>query len=104
MPKAPSTKTIRMNKDKDWGKTIKERDGNVCTVCGKPSKVLNAHHIIPKRNKDTRYEIMNGISLCYVHHKMGNEGAHQNAVWFTLWLQKNRPEQYTWILTKLKEV
>jgi hypothetical protein len=101
----PATKKSEAKKlDAEWGRTIKERDGNVCAVCGKPSKVLNAHHIIPRKRKDTHYEIMNGISLCYVHHKMGIDSAHQSAVWFSLWLQKHRPEQYVWILNKLKEV
>jgi 5-methylcytosine-specific restriction endonuclease McrA len=104
MARPQTNKSIRKNLDKDWSNSIKDRDRRVCAVCGKTSKVLNAHHIIPKTLKDTRYESMNGVSLCYAHHSAGPHSPHQNAVWFSLWIQKNRPEQYAWILTKLKEV
>ena len=80
----------------NWAKRIKERD-KVCQIC-KGSGRLQAHHIIPRGYKLTRHEELNGILLCYPHHKGPYKSAHQNAVWFNKWLNENKPEVYKYIL------
>jgi len=51
-------------KNRVWSKAVLERDGNTCRICGKKSKRMEAHHIISWLNKELRYELSNGISLC----------------------------------------
>lgn len=48
----------------EWGQQIKDRDGNECKKCGS-KYYLHAHHIIPwKENKELRFDISNGITVC----------------------------------------
>ena len=64
--------------DELWSKKVRERD-NKCVLCGKhigDVKKLQAHHWIVTRARSLKYrwDIRNGISLCYgchicqVHH------------------------------------
>lgn len=47
-----------------WRTEVKKRDGNKCMRCGSIDK-LHAHHIIPwMKNKELRYDLNNGITLC----------------------------------------
>jgi hypothetical protein len=45
-----------------------------------------------------RHDLLNGICLCASCHQFSpNESAHQNPVWFITWLQRERPEIYTYL-------
>ena len=57
--------SLRRNKlHQIWIRSVKERDGNKCMICGKTENI-HAHHIKPwKTNPELRYELSNGISLC----------------------------------------
>ena len=49
---------------KIWSNLVKSRDNYICQKCGS-EKNLVAHHIKPwAENKDLRYNIENGITLC----------------------------------------
>ena len=55
-----------------WSKAVRERDNNVCFMCGKqfngPGE-LEAHHILPKAEyPDIHLELWNGITLCRICH------------------------------------
>lgn len=57
-------------KYKNWIKSVYKRDNYRCKICGSKKK-LNAHHIYPKRDyPGLVYDIDNGITLCFEHHKM----------------------------------
>lgn len=92
-------------KDLAWKHAVKDRDNHTCQVCKKPLVGINsqAHHIIPRSFKELRWDLMNGINLCYRHHKIDHFSPHLNALWFTEWLQRNKPEQYEYLIKKLKE-
>jgi hypothetical protein len=55
---------------KNWRKSVYERDGYKCQKCGENTKDLRPHHI---RNfaeyKGLRFDVNNGITLCYKHHR-----------------------------------
>ena len=52
-----------------WRNKIKERDRWQCTKCFSKEK-LHAHHIIPwKVDKEKRFDLNNGITLCASCHK-----------------------------------
>ena len=77
--------------DEAWATTIKARDNWRCAICGN-DYAPNAHHIVPRENKQFRYELDNGISLCLVHHKFNRViSAHNNPFAFFLWLQRFNP-------------
>jgi 5-methylcytosine-specific restriction endonuclease McrA len=85
---------------KEWGRMIRARDGNKCQMCGE-TRLLNAHHIIPKELRELSFEPMNGISLCVRCHKWGMWSAHKNGFYFAGWLKINKPEQYKFLLNKV---
>jgi hypothetical protein len=52
-------------KNKDFRKSIFERDDFTCQDCGATGVYLEAHHIRPWRDyPELRYEVSNGITLC----------------------------------------
>jgi len=56
---------------KIWRKSVFERDGFRCIVCGETGGELNAHHI-KKSSKfpELRFEISNGITMCVKCHRL----------------------------------
>lgn len=102
--KKKSKKTIEKEKHKKWREKVLERDNHKCQICKKKDGKLDVHHIIPKQFKEVRYDVQNGIVLCFRHHKMGRFSVHQNAVFFSVWLRVNRRQQYAYVLTKLYEL
>lgn len=83
-------------------KTVAERDNYMCQKCGKllpETRRQNIHHILPKCKK---YEHLitnpiNGILLCAYCHKWAYYSPHHNSLHFGLWLQLNKPEQYSYL-------
>lgn len=54
----------------EWRREVFERDGWKCQMCGSGGK-LNAHHIERwAGNKELRFEVSNGQTLCERCHKM----------------------------------
>lgn len=55
---------------KAWRKSVFERDGYTCRICGDDKGGnLNAHHIKPYRDyPELRYEVSNGVTLCEACH------------------------------------
>jgi len=95
-------KENKKKKDKHWADFIKDRANYACEVCGSYNKIMNAHHIIPKRGyPNLRWDVKNGICLCAADHKFAKTSAHNNGVWFTLWLEKNRPETLAYLKSQL---
>jgi hypothetical protein len=72
---------------------------NKCAVCSK-SNNLESHHLIGRNNWKYRYEPMNGLCLCPVHHSLGDgiaaHGSNDVTGRFRDWFEKNRPKQYEW--------
>jgi len=103
-----SKKMIEREKLLIWRNAVVNRDNYKCQICKhlgintitKP-RGLSAHHIIPKHYKDLKYDIMNGITLCFNHHKVGKMSAHMNSIFFTLFLQNYKKEQYVYLKNKL---
>ena len=78
-----------------------ERDNHQCQVCHNhvEGKSCNVHHILPESKQ---YEILydnlqNLITLCPRCHRLGPESAHRGGFVFTLWLEKNKLEQYNYL-------
>ena len=53
-----------------WRMSVFVRDNYTCQICGKVGGNLNAHHIKHfATNIDLRFDVNNGITLCYECHK-----------------------------------
>lgn len=95
--KKKSEKTIERENLKEWRSAVLKRDNYKCVICGN-DKRPHCHHIIPKQFKEIEWDANNGIALCFYHHKVGKFSPHQNAIWFSLWLKKNKEKQYEYLL------
>lgn len=73
-----------LNKQLDtlWSQAIHLRD-KVCRICG--DEKGQAHHIFTRKNFSTRWDLENGILLCFNHHK---NMAHEKPLDFFEWLAK----------------
>lgn len=100
------TKKEMKELDKVWARNVFARDENKCQVCQKEvfGRNKHPHHIIPKCFKGLRWDINNGITLCYQHHKVGKFAPHMNALWFTFWLKSRKRSQYDYCIDKLNQI
>jgi 5-methylcytosine-specific restriction endonuclease McrA len=63
---------------KDWRISVFQRDRYRCQKCG-TQKDIQAHHIKSwKNNKDLRYVVSNGITLCRKCHLEAHGGCWKN--------------------------
>lgn len=53
--------------DAEWSKAVKERDAYTCRWCGKQGD--HPHHIVKRRFQETRLDIENGVTLCFLCHE-----------------------------------
>ena len=51
--------------DSQW--SLKVKNTKKCALCNR-TKYLQAHHMISKGFRPLRFDIKNGICLCYYHH------------------------------------
>lgn len=90
--------------DVAWANAVKDRDGRACVICGNTERP-NAHHIIVRENHETKFDLMNGLTLCATHHFFNRQiSAHNNPLGLFLWLEKNRPDQFNYCKTKMQEI
>jgi 5-methylcytosine-specific restriction endonuclease McrA len=70
-----------------WSKLVRAKYNHTCVACGyKPQKAngewlsgikLEAHHIIPKsKSRKLALKISNGVALCEVCHRTGDDSYH----------------------------
>jgi hypothetical protein len=100
-------KKLLKTKWKDLQQQLLIRDNYKCVFCNKQvgtTEVPNFQscHIIPWEFEDTRYELDNLLLGCFYHHKVGKYSMHNHPVWLVEWLRLNRPNQYQFIISKLK--
>jgi len=103
MNKLKQEKKERNKKDREWRKLVLESCNFKCVICGATIRP-NAHHIIPRNFKETRWDVNNGIILCPKHHKFGKFSAHKNGLWFIKFLQEHDRFKYNHLINKLKEL
>lgn len=97
-------KQEELEKEAEWSKMIRERDGWACCFCGSPNKT-NAHHLVVREFKPLKYDLDNGLTLCTFHHKFSRMlSAHNNPFVFFMWLEKYRPEQISRLKQKVRDL
>lgn len=90
-----------------WGDVCKKRASNKCEYpeCSVKATRLQAHHYFNRKNKSVRYDPMNAICLCAVHHVLGNDSAHLDPDFKEKWLcSGKRPLNWLDELTKRKNI
>ena len=66
--------------DKIWGSLV--RKTGRCEICNR--KANQPHHIFTRNKRNTRWDVRNGIELCFYHHRM----AHDNGTEFFYILER----------------
>lgn len=86
MKKAKAISKDKLEKmlDKEWSKYILNRD-KCCQKCGGKS-ALSPHHAFGRRHRATRWDIYNGVCLCYPCHL---HWAHRDCGGFADWFRKH---------------
>ena len=102
-------KKLFKEKYAEWVLKVKTRDNFTCQISGKylgdsDPRALQACHILSKENyPELMFDEMNGISLSFYYHKNAPISSHLDGFAFTIWLKENKPEQYNYLVQKLKE-
>ena len=87
-----------------WHSVVQElfiRDKNCCVFCGKEvasTKHYQPMHILPWEVAELRYDTKNLLLGCFYCHKVSKLSMHMNPLYVSYWLQKNRPEQYNYLV------
>jgi len=86
--------------DKKWSQYVRERD-SVCQKCGGTGSV-SAHHAFGRRHRATRWDVTNGVGLCYPCHI---HWAHRDPCGFSDWfLHHIGKKKYEALAKKHQEV
>ena len=95
-----SKKNLKKKCDELWSLIIKS--GGACEICGQ--SVRDPHHVIGRINYILRWDLRNGVRLCFQHHTGGKLSAHNDPIWFMDWFKSKRSDDYEYLLTKKNDV
>lgn len=88
--KKTDRKKIENALDKAWSGYVRSRDKS-CKLCGS-SSILAAHHAFGRVHRATRWDVMNGVALCWPCHRFR---AHGDPAGFSVWFERHvGSEQY----------
>lgn len=97
--KLPSLSKLRRLADRLWSLKVKAVYGCKCVVCGEIEN-LNSHHIEPRTSSAViRWDALDGISLCVIHHKYGRDAAHKSSIFFYEFIKSLIPNVIEYIKT-----
>lgn len=82
--KKTDRKKIEDALDKAWADYVKRRDKR-CQMCASVS-ILAAHHAFGRVHRATRWDVMNGVTLCWPCHRFR---AHGDPSGFSVWFEKH---------------
>ncbi len=101
--KLPKRFTLINKADTLWRDIVKA-DG-ICERCGARGVRLETHHIMGRSRYSLRWDLRNGVSLCFRCHYP--DGMHsENAVKveeFLEWIKGYRPDDWKYLKDKLKQ-
>ena len=72
VPRATLIRKLKKKADVEWSLAVRKRDGGCCQVEGCGRSPSFAHHIFSRRHLATRWDMGNGFTICWGHHKKGH--------------------------------
>ena len=73
-----------------WSQLVKWRADYKCEYCGSKNRI-HAHHVIRRGKYQLRWDLENGVCLCYMHHIADKDfSAHKDGARFTTWIKGKR--------------
>ena len=82
--KKPNKKLLEKKLDTEWSAYVRGRDSK-CQKCGGQGSV-SAHHAFGRRHHATRWDVNNGVGLCYPCHI---HWAHRDPCSFAEWFKSH---------------
>ena len=79
----PNRAKLEAKLDAAWSRYVRGRDKS-CQKCN-GSGSISAHHAFGRRHKATRWDVINGIGLCYPCHI---NWAHRDPSGFSFWFEQ----------------
>jgi hypothetical protein len=70
--------------DKITSIKVRTRDGYKCRKCGREK--VSHHHIFTKVRLTTRWDLSNGLSLCFYCHRNAHAAAEEFRAWVVSWM------------------
>ena len=101
--KKPSRETLKNKCDKLWKEIIKSVGR--CEWCGRENGQMHAHHIFGRSRFVLRWDIRNGVCLCFQCHKP--QGAHSpnvlNVERYVKWVKEYKADDWEYLSDKMKQ-
>ena len=82
MQKKPNRKKLEKELDNEWSTYVRNRD-KICKKCS-GAGYISAHHAFGRRHHATRFDVVNGVGLCFPCHI---HWAHRDPGGFTEWFR-----------------
>lgn len=87
MPKKLTRSNLEKKLDKLWSEYVRKRDNCNCQKCKKVyGQSVSPHHAFGRRHRAVRWDVDNGVSLCYFCHI---QWAHRDSAGFTEWFKNH---------------
>ena len=108
--------SLRKALDIEMSKQVRKRDNHRCRRCGK--ETVYHHHIFTKTRLTTRWDMKNGVSLCFFCHRWAHSAAEEFRQWVLSWMSQTEYDKLylrsqmrggykeidlMWLLKRLKE-
>jgi len=86
-----SKKALKNKCDKLWSLAVRLRDNYTCQRCHAKHEInsrgLHPHHIFSRKNLSTRFDMDNGITLCFGCHRVAHDRPHDFKDWIAPYLR-----------------
>jgi hypothetical protein len=75
MLKAKRMSQLKKRADEYWSRCIRTRDSGKCRIggCSYLCNVPHPHHVFGRKNLATRWDMENGLLLCFLHHRKAHD-------------------------------
>lgn len=104
MKKIQDKKKILKNKLEElWKMYCLLRDNNTCQYCGSKED-LQVHHIISRKNSNTKYDVDNGITLCKRCHAKISLNNNERMLFMLWYFKKFGIEKYEQLQEKARQI
>jgi predicted restriction endonuclease len=70
--------------DRLWSSLVRELHGSNCLRCGS-ADLVQAAHLVPRRHREVRHDIRNGIPLCWQCHYQHDQENFDALTWARKW-------------------
>lgn len=93
MARKISIKGYKKKLDAMWSKVIRTKYNHTCIMCSKnkdKGDLIHAHHAVKRKasGNQARYDIRNGVALCYECHILKLHGEQADLQWHKDYLKK----------------